>query len=83
MNALAQNPLFWGGLIAGLLFLYVLPSVIGATQGRGQSAGLSSSTSSPRASEGWPLWSWHSRSRAASPVAYQRVYYPGAPGQRW
>ena len=30
MNALAQNPLFWGALIAGLLVLYVLPSVIGA-----------------------------------------------------
>jgi len=30
MNALAQNPLFWGVLIAGLLVLYVLPSVIGA-----------------------------------------------------
>jgi hypothetical protein len=30
MNALAQNPHFWGVLIAGLLILYVLPSVIGA-----------------------------------------------------
>lgn len=30
MNALAQNPFFWGALIAGLLVLYVLPSVIGA-----------------------------------------------------
>ena len=30
MNALAQNPLFWGALIAGFLVLYVLPSVIGA-----------------------------------------------------
>lgn len=30
MNALAQSPLFWGMLIAGLLVLYVLPSVIGA-----------------------------------------------------
>jgi hypothetical protein len=30
MNASAQNPLFWGSLITGLLFLYVLPSVIGA-----------------------------------------------------
>ena len=29
-NALAQNPFFWGALIAGLLVLYVLPSVIGA-----------------------------------------------------
>jgi hypothetical protein len=30
MNALAQNPFFWVALIAGLLVLYVLPSVIGA-----------------------------------------------------
>jgi hypothetical protein len=30
MNALAQNPFFWGALIAGLLVLYVLPSMIGA-----------------------------------------------------
>jgi hypothetical protein len=30
MNALAQSPFFWGALIAGLLVLYVLPSVIGA-----------------------------------------------------
>ena len=29
MNALTQSPLFWGALIVGLLFLYVLPSVIG------------------------------------------------------
>ena len=30
MHALAQSPLFWGGLIAGLALLYVLPSLIGA-----------------------------------------------------
>jgi len=30
MNALANSPLFWGALIAGLLVLYVLPSVIGS-----------------------------------------------------
>jgi hypothetical protein len=30
MNALAQSPFFWVALIAGLLALYVLPSVIGA-----------------------------------------------------
>jgi hypothetical protein len=30
MNALAQNPLFWGGLITGLLVVYLLPSLIGA-----------------------------------------------------
>ena len=29
MNAVAQSPLFWGGLIAGLLVVYLLPSIIG------------------------------------------------------
>ena len=29
MNALAQSPLFWGALIAGLLVVYLLPSLIG------------------------------------------------------
>jgi len=29
MNALAQNPLFWGALIAGLLAVYLLPTLIG------------------------------------------------------
>ena len=30
MNALAQQPVFWVALIAGLLVLYILPSLIGA-----------------------------------------------------
>jgi hypothetical protein len=30
MNGLAQSPLFWGALIAGLLVVYLLPSLIGA-----------------------------------------------------
>lgn len=30
MNALAQNPIFLGVLIAGLLVVYLLPSIIGA-----------------------------------------------------
>ena len=30
MNALANSPVFWGALIAGLLVLYILPSLIGA-----------------------------------------------------
>jgi hypothetical protein len=29
MNALVQNPLFWGALIAGLLAVYLLPTWIG------------------------------------------------------
>lgn len=30
MNAMANSPGFWGVLIAGLLVLYILPSLIGA-----------------------------------------------------
>lgn len=30
MNALANSPVFWVALIAGLLVLYILPSLIGA-----------------------------------------------------
>ena len=30
MNALAQSSVFWVALIAGLLVLYILPSLIGA-----------------------------------------------------
>ena len=30
MSTLANSPLFWGGLITGLLALYILPTVIGA-----------------------------------------------------
>jgi hypothetical protein len=29
MNALAQSPLFWGALVAGLLTVYLLPTWIG------------------------------------------------------
>lgn len=29
MNALAQSPVFWVGLIAGLVLVYILPTLIG------------------------------------------------------
>jgi hypothetical protein len=32
MNALANSPVFWVALIAGLLVLYILPSLIGAVR---------------------------------------------------
>lgn len=83
MNALAQNPLFWGALIAGLLVLYVLPSVIGAIRkveglgwlivinliptGIGWLAAMVMPFALPR----------------HEPVTYQRPYYPQAPSQHW
>ena len=84
MNALAQNPLFWGALIAGLLVLYVLPSVIGAIR---KVEGL-----------GWLIVinliptgiGWLAAMVMAfvlprrEPVISQRpYYYPQAPGQDW
>jgi hypothetical protein len=33
VNAVANNPGFWGLLIGGLLVLYILPSLIGAIRG--------------------------------------------------
>ncbi len=84
MNALAQNPFFWGALIAGLLVLYVLPSVIGAMRkveglgwlivvnliltGIGWLAAMVLAFTLPR----------------REPVAFKSAYYyPQAPGQRW
>jgi hypothetical protein len=32
MNALAQSPVFWVGLIAGLVLLYILPTLIGISR---------------------------------------------------
>jgi len=85
MNALAQNPLFWGALIAGLLVLYVTPSVIGAIRkveglgwlivinliptGIGWLAALVMAFALPRR-----------EARALYPPVH---YYPQAPGQRW
>ena len=86
MNALAQNPLFWGVLIAGLLVLYVLPTVIGAIRkveglgwlivinliptGIGWLAAMVMAFALPR----------------REPVTYQRPYYYSQapePGQHW
>ena len=85
MNALAQNSLFWGALIAGLLVLYVLPSVIGAIRkveglgwlivinliptGIGWLAALVMAFALPR--------------REARAVYQPTYYYPQALGQRW
>lgn len=84
MNALAHSPLFWGALIAGLLVLYVLPSVIGAIRnveglgwlivvnliptGIGWLAAMVMAFALPR----------------REPVTYQQpYYYPQTPGQHW
>jgi len=85
MNALAQNPLFWGALIAGLLVVYLLPSLIGAIRhveglgwlvafnvlfpGVGWLAGMSLACTLPR----------REPARYTSPI----YYCPQPPEPRW
>jgi hypothetical protein len=84
MNALAQSSLFWGALIAGLLAVYLLPSLIGAIRhveglgwlvafnvlvpGAGWLAGMILACTLPR---------------REPPVAYPPGCYMQAPGQYW
>ena len=84
MNALAQSSLFWGALIAGLLVVYLLPSLIGAIRhveglgwlvafnvlvpGVGWLAGMILACTLPR---------------RELPVAYPPGYYTQAPRQYW
>jgi len=84
MNALAQSPLFWGALIAGLLVVYLLPSLIGTIRhveglgwliafnvlfpGVGWLAGMILACTLPR---------------RELPVAYPSAYYPHPPRQYW
>lgn len=85
MNALAQSPLFWGGLITVLLAVYFLPTWIGIIR---QVEGL-----------GWliafnvlcPGVGWLGGMilacglpRREPPAMYPpTVYYPQQPGQYW
>jgi hypothetical protein len=84
MNALAQSPLFWGALIAGLLVVYLLPSLIGTVRqveglgwlvafnvlvpGVGWLAGMILACTLPR---------------REPPVAYSPGYYTQASRQYW
>jgi len=84
MNALANSPVFWVALIAGLLVLYILPSLIGAIRkveglgwlivvnliptGIGGLAAMVLAIMLPR---------------REPPVAYPPVYHTQVPGQRW
>ena len=91
MNALANSPFFWVALIAGLLMLYILPSLIGLIRnveglgwlivvnliptGVGWLAAMVLAFMLPR------------REPVTYPPAYYYRqapgYYPQAPGQRW
>jgi len=84
MNALAQNPLFWSALIAGLLFLYVLPSVVGAIRKVEGLSWLIVVNLIPTGI-GWlaAMVLAFALPRRRVPVAYQPAYYyRQEPGQR-
>jgi hypothetical protein len=85
MNALAQSPYFWGALIAGLLVLYVLPTVIGAIRNIEGLGWLIVINLIPTG-VGWlaAMILAFGLPRREPPVAYRPVYYyPRVPGQHW
>ena len=82
MNSLAQNPFFWGVLIAGLLVLYVLPSVIGAIR-RVEGLGWLIVVNLIPTGIGWlaAMILAFALPRRERPAAFQSVYYyPQGPG---
>lgn len=85
MNALAHSPFFWGALIAGLLILYVTPSVIGAIR-KVEGLGWLIVLNLIPTGIGWlaAMVLAFALPRRERPVAYRPVYYYSqAPGQHW
>jgi hypothetical protein len=84
MNALAQNPFFWVALIAGLLVLYVLPSVIGAIRNV-EGLGWLIVVNLIPTGIGWlaAIVLALTLPRRESMAYRQAYYYPQASGQHW
>ena len=88
MNALANSPIFWGALIAGLLVLYVLPSVIGAVR-KVEGLGWLIVINLIPTGVGWlaAIVMAFALPRRAPRPAYQPLYYyptyPTVPEQQW
>jgi hypothetical protein len=97
MNALAQSPLFWGGLIAGLVLLYILPTLIGIAR-KVEDLGLLIFINLLPTGVGWlaAMVMAFVLPRREPPVTYQPynyysyqigqyppVQYPQAPGGSW
>lgn len=82
MNALANNSVFWVALIAGLLVLYILPSLIGAIR-RVDGLGWLIVVNLIPTGIGWlaALVLAIMLPRREPPTAYPPVYYSQAPGQ--
>lgn len=85
MTALAQSPLFWGALIPGLLFVYILPSAIGAIR-KVEGLGWLIVINIIPTGIGWlaAMVLAFTLPRRYPVVAYQSAYYyPQAPGPYW
>jgi len=84
MNELADSPILWIPLIAGLLVLYILPSLIGAIR-KVEGLGWLIVVNLIPTGIGWlaAMVLAIMLPRRESPMAYPPVYYTQAPGQRW
>lgn len=87
--ALANSPVFWVALIAGLLVLYILPSLIGAIR-RVEGLGWLIAVNLILTGVGWlaAMVLAIMLPRRAPPIAYVPTAYPPdhytqAPGQTW
>jgi hypothetical protein len=84
MNKLADSPILWIPLIAGLLMLYILPSLIGAIR-KVEGLGWLIVVNLIPTGIGWlaAMVLAIMLPRREPPTAYPPVYYTQAPGQRW
>lgn len=84
MNELAQNPLFWGALIIGLLAVYFLPVWIGIFR-RVEGLGWLVAFNVLCPGVGWlgGMILACMLPRREPPVNLPAVYHPQQPGQYW
>jgi hypothetical protein len=84
MNALANSSVFWVALIAGLLVLYILPSLIGAIR-RVEGLGWLIVVNLIPTGIGWlaAMVLAIMLPRREPPITHPPAYYTQAPGQRW
>jgi hypothetical protein len=84
MNALADSPILWIPLIAGLLTLYILPSLIGAIR-KVEGLGSLIVVNLIPTGIGWlaAMVLAIMLPRREPPMAYPPVNYTQAPSQRW
>lgn len=84
MNALANSSIFWVALIAGLLVLYILPSLIGAIR-KVEGLGWLIVVNLIPTGIGWlaAMVLAIMLPRRDPPTTYPPVHYGQTPSQRW